>query len=75
MYKVNWNGANGTDKSLEFPDLDLAMKFSKSLGTFVTISDGKIEIVGKFGADSVKEGVLPDGSDYSWYKRRTPTGV
>ena len=70
MYKVNWNGASGTDKSLEFPNLDSAMMFSKSLGTFVTITDGKIEIVGKFGADSVKEGVLPDGTSYNWYKRR-----
>ena len=70
MYKENWNGASGTDKSLEFPNLDLAMKFSKSLGTFVRISDGKIEIVGKFGADSVKDGVLPDGTAYGWTKRR-----
>ena len=70
MYKVNWNGASGTDKSLDFPSLDLAMKFSQSLGTFVVISDGKIEIVGKFGADSVKEGVLPDGTAYGWTKRR-----
>ena len=70
MYKVIWTGVSGTDKSLDFPNLDLAMKFSKSLGTFVTISDGKVEIVGKFGADSVKEGVLPDGTVYSWVKRR-----
>jgi hypothetical protein len=75
MYKVNWNGASGAEKSLDFPDLDLAMKFSKSLGSFVVISGGDTEIVGKFGVDSVKEGVLPDGSDYSWCKRRTPTGV
>ena len=70
MYKVIWTGVSGTDKSLDFSNLDLAMKFSKSLGTFVTISDGKVEIVGKFGADSVKEGVLPDGTAYSWVKRR-----
>lgn len=70
MYKVKWNGASGTDKSLDFSSLDSAMLFSKSLGTFVTITDGKIEIVGKFGADSVNDGMLPDGTRYNWYKRR-----
>jgi hypothetical protein len=27
-------------------------------------------IVGTFGADSVKDGVLPSGEKYTWYKRR-----
>ena len=31
------------------------MIFAKGYGTFVTITDGTIEIVGKFGVDSVKD--------------------
>ena len=72
MYKVLWNGPSGVEKNLDFSDLDAAMQFSKSLDRFVTITDGKFELVGKFGVDSVRQGRLPDGSDYSWYKRRKP---
>jgi hypothetical protein len=72
MYKVKWNGLSGVEKILEFSDLTSAMCFSKQLGRFVTISNGNFEVVGKFGVDSVKEGMLPDGTDYSWYKRRKP---
>ena len=71
-FEVKWNGPSGVEKSLMFPSLGAAMEFSKGLGTFVTITNGDFEIVGKFGVDSVKEGVLPDGTDYSWYKRRRP---
>ena len=70
-FEVKWNGPSGVEKSLMFPSLGAAMEFSKGLGTFVTITNGDFEIVGKFGVDSVKEGVLPDGTDYSWMKRRS----
>lgn len=70
MYKVTWFGMSGVEKFLMFPDLDSAMKFSKGLGTFVNITSGDFEIVGKFGVDSVKQGVLPDGNPYQWTKRR-----
>jgi len=69
-FEVKWNGPSGVEKSLMFPSLGAAMEFSKGLGTFVTITNGDFEVVGKFGVDSVKEGVLPDGTDYSWMKRR-----
>lgn len=70
MYKVKWNGPSGVEKQINVPNLDIAMSFSKQLGKFVTITDGKTEMVGKFGVDGVKEGVLPDGTSYGWYKRR-----
>lgn len=70
-FEVKWTGPSGTPKSLMFPSLGAAMEFSKGLGTFVTITNGDFEIVGKFGVDSVREGVLPDGTDYSWMKRRS----
>jgi hypothetical protein len=37
------------------PTLDDAIKFAKGYGTFVTITDGITEIVGKFGVDEVKD--------------------
>lgn len=70
MYRVKWNGPSGVEKEIEFPNLDAAMMFSKSLGRFVSISNGQTEIVGKFGVDSVNDGMLPDGTHYGWYKRR-----
>ena len=65
MYKV-------IDKEIEteFPSLDLAMKFAKELNVFVTIKSKDMEIVGMFGADSIKDGKCPDGIDYTWKKRR-----
>jgi hypothetical protein len=35
--------------------LDDAIKFAKGCGTFVTITDGITEIVGKFGVDEVND--------------------
>ena len=65
MYKVV-----SKDVSKEFVTLDEAMKFSKELDCFVTISGNGMEIVGMFGADSIKDGKCPDGHDYTWKKRR-----
>ena len=52
------------------PTLDDAMKFAKGYNKFVTITDGTTEIVGKFGCDEIKDGICPDGIEYSWVKRR-----
>ena len=54
-----------------FITLGEAMEFAKSLGAFVTISGNGMEIVGRFGADSIVDGKCPDGVDYTWMKRRT----
>ena len=65
MYKV-------IDKEIEtkFPSLDLAMAYAKTLDAFVSIIGSEFEIVGMFGVDSIKDGLCPDGIDYSWKKRR-----
>lgn len=65
MYKVK-----SKDVTYEVISLDEAMKYAKKLGVLVTIEGGGIEIVGHFGADEVKDGTLPSGEKYSWYKRR-----
>ena len=63
MYKV-------IDKEVEteFTSLDLAMEFAKELNVFVTIQGGEFEIVGKFGVDSIEDGLCPDGVVYDWNK-------
>ena len=57
-------------KSQEFEDLTQAMNWAKVLGKFDTIKINGMELVGVFGADSIKNGVCPDGIEYSWKKRR-----
>lgn len=52
------------------PTLDDAMKFAKGYDKFVTITNGEMEFVGKFGVDTIKDGKCPDGVDYTWMKRR-----
>ena len=60
------DGAN----SREFETLALAMDWAKELGTFVTIKVNGMELVGKFGSDSIRDGLCPDGHAYTWKKRR-----
>ncbi len=70
MYKVIWKDTDGKEFVREFDNLDPAMDWAKTLSYFVTIKGDKYDIVGKFGVDSITEGVLPDGTDYTWKKRR-----
>jgi hypothetical protein len=58
------------NKSNEFEDLTQAMTWAKVLGEFVTIKINGMELVGRFGSDSIKDGKCPDGVEYSWKKRR-----
>jgi hypothetical protein len=52
----------------EFPNLDLAMAYAKTLDAFVSITGSEFEIVGMFGVDSVRDGLCPDGVVYDWNK-------
>lgn len=72
MFKVEWKDTAGRDCVEEVKDLSEAMAFAKELGILVTINGAGMEIVGKFGSDSVDNGLLPNGDPYTWYKRRTP---
>jgi hypothetical protein len=54
-----------------FDDLASAMLAAKYIDEFVTIKGTDFELVGFFGADSIVDGKCPDGSDYTWMKRRT----
>ena len=57
-------------KEEKFATLELAMNHAKTLNEFVVIKGVDVEIVGMFGADSIKDGKCPDGVEYSWMKRR-----
>ncbi len=65
MYKVTTK-----IKSIEALTLDEALKLAKEMNELVTIEGYDIEIIGLFGVDSVIEGKCPDGSAYTWKKRR-----
>jgi hypothetical protein len=71
MYKVNWKDTAGRSCEEEVKNLSEAMAFAKELGILVTINGSGMEIVGKFGADSIQDGLLPDGNSYTWMKRRS----
>jgi hypothetical protein len=57
-------------ETYEFDTLDQAMAWAKELGEFVTIQLNGSEVVGKFGADGIIDGKLPNGEAYQWKKRR-----
>ena len=59
MYKI---------EEKEFATLDLAMAHAKALNVFVTIKGDSFEVCGKFGVDTVANGVCPDGVAYDWNK-------
>jgi hypothetical protein len=59
MYKIN---------ELEFADLESAMAHARLLNQFVTIKGADFEVCGRFGVDSVRDGVCPDGVKYDWNK-------
>lgn len=59
MYKINQQ---------EFASLELAMQHARSLNEFVTIQGADFEVCGRFGVDSVRDGVCPDGVAYDWNK-------
>jgi hypothetical protein len=67
---VIWKDAENDLCEREFNNLAPAMDWAKTLALFVTIKGADYELVGKFGVDSIVEGVLPDGTDYTWKKRR-----
>ena len=60
----------GKEETFKVLTLAEAMNIAKHMNEFVTIKADDFEIVGMFGVDSIKDGVCPDGVDYSWKKRR-----
>lgn len=63
MFKVIYK-----EVEVDFATLDDAMSYAKTLDKFVTIKGSSFELVGKFGVDSIKNGLCPDGVKYDWNK-------
>lgn len=75
MYKVYWtNPGNNESYGEYFGNLTDALAECKILRecgrTFVTLVSELENSVGKPGVDEIRQGVLPDGSKYTWKKRR-----
>ena len=70
MYEVNYKDVNDSNCIEEFESLTAAINRSKVLNKFVTISFDGNQLVGKFGVESVEDGLLPNGDSYTWKKRR-----
>lgn len=70
MYKVKWIKDVYDNDVKEFHTLDEAMNYAKSLNLNVVISSPEFQVVGKFGADEIINGITPDGHEYGWTKRR-----
>ena len=64
MYKVIRNEVE-LDR---FITLNEAMAFAKAVDVFVTIKGPELEVVGRFGVDTVADGKCPDGIAYDWNK-------
>jgi hypothetical protein len=65
MWKVIDNTDSVRGKS---NDLNIAMEMAKLVDEHVTITNGVMEFVGKFGVDTIKNGLCPDGIKYDWNK-------
>jgi hypothetical protein len=70
MYKVEYKDTAGRGCVEEVTDLSLALARATELGIPVTINGGGMELVGTFGSAGIENGKLPNGENYSWYKRR-----
>jgi hypothetical protein len=70
MYKVTYKNKEIIEIEKDFSNLNEAMEWAKELGKFVSISGNGMEIVGKFGVDTIEKGLCPDGVPYTWMKRR-----
>lgn len=74
MYKVYWTDEVENACFQDFEDMTLALKWTQFLRdrgrTFVTMVSENPNSVGRPGVDSVVDGKLPDGNDYTWKMRR-----
>jgi len=63
MYKVI-----GKEETFKVLSLAEAMNVARHLNEFVTIKGADFEVCGRFGVDSIKDGLCPDGIAYDWDK-------
>ena len=74
MYQVFFIDPFGEAGAVECLTLTEALKWANELrdngNRFVTIASENPDSVGRSGVDSVEDGQLPNGEEYTWRKRR-----
>lgn len=76
MYKVYYTAGDGSANSMTFEQDQMSEALQSTQGlrnmghTFVTLVCENSDQVGKMGVSAVENGLLPDGTDYTWRKRR-----
>jgi hypothetical protein len=74
MYKVYWTAGDGAARSEDYLEMVEALTRANHMRTigmsYVAMVGENPNQVGKMGCDSVEDGKLPNGEDYTWKKRR-----
>lgn len=74
MYKIYWTDFDNQSQGIYTSTLNGALRITEEKRqagyTFVTMVSEDPNSVGKAGVDSVVDGQLPDGTEYTWRKRR-----
>ena len=71
MYIVKWKDKFGLSRETKCDTLAEAIDNNRLIDRPGTvIIGGGMEIVGSMGVDSIKDGLCPDGVEYTWKKRR-----
>lgn len=73
-FKVYWTDKNKSVNAKSFVALNEALSYTQHLrseyNSFITLVSEITDNVGLSGVDSVTDGKLPDGTEYTWKKRR-----
>ena len=74
MYKVYWTSEDGAARSVDYLEMVEALTEAnrmRALGWAYVAMVGQLpNQVGQMGVDSVEDGRLPNGKDYTWKMRR-----
>jgi hypothetical protein len=74
MYKVYWTEEDGQARSEDYLEMIEALTRVNNMRTvgrsYVAMVGENPNQVGKMGVDSIEDGKLPNGEDYTWKKRR-----
>jgi len=74
MYKVYWSSEDGAARSKDYLEMTDALTEANRMRTigmaYVAMVGENPNQVGNMGCDSVEDGKLPTGEDYTWKKRR-----
>ena len=74
MYKIYWTGEDGQARSKDYLRMTEALIETNRMRTlgmaYVAMVGENPNQVGKMGVDSVENGKLPTGENYTWKMRR-----